>query len=98
MDRTDTVVERSRLPELNPMFRLRWEQTQAAYVLLYPEGVVKLNPTAGEILRRCDGQHTVGQLTEELQDLFAESRDRVEQGVQKFLEVSYAKGWIRDRS
>ncbi len=98
MDRTATVVERSRLPELNPMFLLRWEQTQAAYVLLYPEGVVKLNPTAGEILRRCDGRHTVGELTEELQVLFAENGDRVEHGVQKFLEVSYAKGWIRDRA
>ncbi|MCC7548310.1 MAG: pyrroloquinoline quinone biosynthesis peptide chaperone PqqD [Burkholderiales bacterium] len=91
-------IEAARRPELKPMFLLRWEDTQAAYVLLYPEGVVKLNPTAAEILRRCDGQRTVGELTEELRALFSETPERVEQGVQKFLEVSYAKGWIRDRA
>lgn len=33
-------------PVINPLFLFRWEQTQQAYVLLYPEGVVKLNDTA----------------------------------------------------
>ena len=57
-------TEAARRPELTPMFLLRWEDTQGAYVLLYPEGVVKLNPTPAEILRRCDGARTVGELTE----------------------------------
>jgi pyrroloquinoline quinone biosynthesis protein D len=91
-------IEASRRPQLNPMFLLRWEDTQDAYVLLYPEGVVKLNTTAGEILRRCDGERTVTAVIDELQQLFAESPQRVASGVHKFLEVSYAKGWIRDRA
>lgn len=91
-------IEGSRRPELNPMFLFRWEDTQDSYVLLYPEGVVKLNPTAGEILKRCDGQRTVAAVIDELQQVFAESPERVASGVHKFLEVSYAKGWIRDRA
>lgn len=92
------AIEPSHRPELNPLFLFRWEETQDSYVLLYPEGVVKLNPTAGEILKRCDGQHTIAALVEELQRLFAETPERVASGVNKFLEVSYAKGWIRNRA
>jgi pyrroloquinoline quinone biosynthesis protein D len=92
------AIEPGQRPELNPMFLFRWEDTQDSYVLLYPEGVVKLNPTAGEILKRCDGAHSVAALIAELQGLFAEPPERVASGVRKFLEVSYAKGWIRDRA
>jgi pyrroloquinoline quinone biosynthesis protein D len=91
-------IEAGQRPEINPLFLFRWEDTQDSYVLLYPEGVVKLNPTAGEILKRCDGEHTVATLVDELQRLFAEPPERVETGVYRFLEVSYAKGWIRNRA
>ena len=33
-------------------FRLQWEPAQDCHVLLYPEGMVKLNQSAGEILKR----------------------------------------------
>lgn len=82
-------------PVINPLFLFRWEDTQQAYVLLYPEGVVKLNDTAGEILKRCDGRHTVGELVEEITREFAADRAQIGESVQKFLEVSHAKGWIR---
>ena len=35
--------------------RFQWEEAQAAYVLLYPEGMVKLGQSAGEILKRVNG-------------------------------------------
>ena len=92
------AIDSSQIPELNPLFLLRWEDTQAGYVLLYPEGVVKLNDTAGEILKRCDGRSTEAELIEALKKFFAGPPEAVEQGVRKFLEVSYAKGWIRNRA
>jgi pyrroloquinoline quinone biosynthesis protein D len=91
-------IEPGHRPELNPLFLFRWEDTQDSYVLLYPEGVVKLNETAGEILKRCDGQRTVAAMIDDLKALFAEPPETVERGVRKFLEVSYAKGWIRNRA
>ena len=64
-------------------------------MLLYPEGIVKLNQTAGEIIKRCDGVRTVGELVRELQTVFPGDDQRVEEGVLKFVEVFRAKGWIR---
>jgi pyrroloquinoline quinone biosynthesis protein D len=81
--------------EINPMYLFRWEDSQQAYVLLYPEGIVKLNLTAGEIIKRSDGLRTVGELVAELQALFTGDAERVAEGVYKFLEVFRAKGWIR---
>ncbi|HZP93947.1 MAG TPA: pyrroloquinoline quinone biosynthesis peptide chaperone PqqD [Burkholderiales bacterium] len=92
---TDIPSAGQERPVVNPMFLFRWEETQQAYVLLYPEGVVKLNDTAGEILKRCDGAHTVGEMIDEIAREFAAAPVQIEQSVQKFLEVSHAKGWIR---
>ena len=36
-------------PRVGHGFRLQWEEAQSAYVLLYPEGMVQLNPSAAEI-------------------------------------------------
>jgi pyrroloquinoline quinone biosynthesis protein D len=82
-------------PVINPLFLFRWEETQQAFVLLYPEGVVKLNDSAGEILKRCDGAHTVEELVDEIAREFAADPVQIGNSVQKFLEVSHAKGWIR---
>jgi pyrroloquinoline quinone biosynthesis protein D len=80
---------------LNPMYLFRWEETQHAYVLLYPEGIVKLNETAGEIIKRCDGRLTAADMVTELQAAYPGDNERVAEGVYKFLEVFRAKGWIR---
>ena len=45
-------------PRLGHGFRFQWEPAQQAHVLLYPEGMVKLNQSAGEILKRCDGSRS----------------------------------------
>ena len=45
----DTVFELAR------RFRFQWEPAQAGYVLLYPEGMVKLPGSAGEIMKRVNG-------------------------------------------
>lgn len=85
-------------PTVNPMFLLRWEKTQDAHVLLYPEGVIKLNPSAAEILKRCTGNITVTDLVNEMKALFVDvSAEELENGIYRFLETSYAKGWISNK-
>lgn len=80
-------------PRLNRLFRLQWEEVQQAYVLLYPEGMVKLNQSAAEILKRCDGTLTVAELVAELQLAFGEAdlRDPVE----GMLRAAFEKDWIQ---
>ena len=80
-------------PRLNKLFRLQWEEAQQAYVLLYPEGMVQLNLSAAEILKRCDGDHTITQLIAELEQAFDETdlRDPIE----GMLRAAFEKDWIQ---
>ena len=59
------------LPRIGHGFRLQWEPAQQSHVLLYPEGMVKLNQSAGEILKRCDGERRVAEIVAELEAAFA---------------------------
>jgi len=100
MTETSTIDPGERF-EINPLFMFRWEETQSAFVLLYPEGVVKLNGTAAEILKRCTGTATVADIVRDLTRQYtadAGAETRIEDGVRKFLEVSHAKGWIRRKA
>ena len=58
------------MPRLNRRFRMQWEEAQQAHVLLYPEGMVRLNQSAGEILKRCDGATTVDDIVAQLEQQF----------------------------
>jgi pyrroloquinoline quinone biosynthesis protein D len=69
---------------------------QQSYVLLYPEGMVKLSLSAAEVLKRCDGKHTVAELLNSLKAQFPRG-EGLEQDVRAFLEVAYELGWIRNR-
>lgn len=85
--------------EIRPPFLFRWEESQQAHVLLYPEGIVKLNATGGDILKRCDGKTSVAELIEQLgRDYHASDIDAIGKGVLNFLEVSHGKGWIRAKA
>ncbi|TFH88540.1 pyrroloquinoline quinone biosynthesis peptide chaperone PqqD [Billgrantia azerbaijanica] len=83
---------------ISPTFLFRWEESQDAHVLLYPEGIVKLNETGGTILKYCNGESTVAEVIDELTALYDADREAIAEGVIKFLEVSHAKGWIRVKS
>ena len=58
------------LPHLSRRLRLQYESAQTRWVLRDPEGTVQLNDSAAEILRRCDGRHTVADIVSELEALF----------------------------
>ena len=74
-------------------FRFQWEETQDAYVLLYPEGMVKLGESASEILKRCDGTMNFNGIIADLEQQYpgADLRD----DVLEFLNTAAERGWIR---
>lgn len=94
MDDIEVTAETARYA-LNPIYLFRWEDTQDAHVLLYPEGIVKLNRTAGEIIELCDGRRTASNMVEMMQQRYPGDDGRVAIGVYNSLEVFSAKGWIR---
>ena len=79
-------------PALAPMYRLQFEPAQDAWVLLYPEGMVKLNMPAAEILKRCDGARSVGEIVGELETAFA--RTGLAGDVEAFLAQARERGWL----
>ena len=82
--------------ELGRQFRLQWEQVQQAYVLLYPEGMVKLSQSAGEILKRIDGKLSVAAVVKNLEQAFPGTDLR--QDVVNFMEVAYERGLIHPKN
>lgn len=84
------------VPEITKRHRLQWEKAQDAWVLLYPEGMVKLNASAGEILKRVDGARSVAEVIADLERAFP----GVELGndVMAFLEAAHERGWIRAKA
>ena len=79
-------------PRVGHGFRLQWEPVQNSHVLLYPEGMVKLNPTAGEIMKRCDGQRRVSEIVADLEQAFGASG--LEGDVLAFIEMAGKQRWL----
>jgi pyrroloquinoline quinone biosynthesis protein D len=79
-------------PAIASLYRLQYEPAQQAWVLLYPEGMVRLNASAAEILRRCDGATGVEQLIAGLERDYAPAELRDD--VTCFLEDAHGRGWI----
>jgi pyrroloquinoline quinone biosynthesis protein D len=79
-------------PRVARLYRLQWEEAQQAWVLLYPEGMVKLNGSAGEIMKRCDGVRTVAQIVADLEQTFGVSG--LADDVGAFLQMARGRGWI----
>lgn len=79
--------------QLDRQYRLQWEPSQDCYVLLFPEGMVKLQGGAGEIMKRIDGNTTVEQLITSLQAAFPGADLR--QDVLEFVAIAQGKGWVR---
>jgi pyrroloquinoline quinone biosynthesis protein D len=46
-------------PRLVTGARLRYDDVREEHVLLIPEGVVHLNPSAAEVLELCDGERSL---------------------------------------
>jgi pyrroloquinoline quinone biosynthesis protein D len=81
------------VPAISRMFRFQWEEAQDCFVLLYPEGMVKLSGSAAEILKRCDGVASVEAILENLNTAFPAAD--LEADVYQFLETAYDNRWLQ---
>lgn len=86
------MIDTSLRPVVHRHVRLQWEPVQSSFVLLYPEGMVKLNTSASEILKVCDGQRTVAQIVELLQQRYPQAGE-LQDDVADFFAGAIEKGW-----
>jgi pyrroloquinoline quinone biosynthesis protein D len=80
------------VPRVGPGFRLQFEPAQDCHVLLYPEGMVKLNQPAGEIMKRCDGEKTIAAVVADLEAAF--STNGLEGDVLAFVAMAGQQKWL----
>ncbi len=57
-------------PRLVTGARLQYDEVREEHVLLVPEGVVRLNPTAAEVLELCDGERSVEEIVGTLSERY----------------------------
>ncbi|HEY0340447.1 MAG TPA: pyrroloquinoline quinone biosynthesis peptide chaperone PqqD [Steroidobacteraceae bacterium] len=82
-------------PAVGRGFRLQWEPAQEAHVLLYPEGMVKLNNSAAAIMSRCDGERTVADIVADIERTYGVTGLAGDVGA--FVTMARGNGWLELR-
>ena len=93
MSDTRSALSADSRPRIGPGFRLQWEPAQDCHVLLYPEGMVRLNASAGEIMKRCDGESSLAAIVADLEQAFGTTG--LEPEVRGFIELAAQQNWLR---
>jgi pyrroloquinoline quinone biosynthesis protein D len=89
------AVNESAVPVVGRGFRLQWEPAQEAHVLLYPEGMVKLNNSAAAIMTRCDGVRTVADIVADIERTYSVTGLAGDVGA--FVAMARGNGWLELR-
>lgn len=63
-------IENHTRPRFSCGVRLRWDDIRQRHTLLFPEGLLLLNPTAAAVLELCDGQRTVSAIVTQLEEQY----------------------------
>ena len=74
-------------------YRFQFEPAQNAYVLLYPEGMIKLNESAGIIGKHIDGQSSVYDIIQKIKSIFGEAPE-IEKDIIEYMLVAEREHWI----
>lgn len=86
-------MNKEKLLVVNSDFQLQFEEAQDCFVLLYPEGMVQLNQSAGEIMNLCDGSkdfENIVTILEHKFDIKGLSND-----VEAFITEAMNRKWVK---
>jgi coenzyme PQQ biosynthesis protein PqqD len=82
-------------PRLSPKARLRWDEVEKRFMLVFPEAALMLNETAPEILKLCDGEHTIEGIVDDLAGRFVGiDREAIKEDVTGFLTRMKKRGLV----
>lgn len=85
--------DRSKIPTWRQGYRFQYEPAQKGHVLLYPEGMIKLNETAALIGGLIDGERDVAAIIAALDAQFP-GVPELGEDIEQFMEVARAQHWI----
>jgi pyrroloquinoline quinone biosynthesis protein D len=81
-------------PRLVTGARLQYDDVRSEHVLLIPEGVVRLNPTAAEVLALCDGERSLDDIASALSERYDGADVRGD--VRELVDALAGKGLVVD--
>lgn len=90
---SNAVFDLNLVPIWRQGYRFQFEPAQNAFVILYPEGMIKLNDSAGAIGQHIDGQRTVAAIVALLKQQFGDIAE-IEQDVVDYMRIAQQQFWI----
>ncbi|MFR9709272.1 PqqD family protein [Paenibacillus sp. MB22_1] len=76
--------------------RRSWLERQSVRYLKQPPVIhVHLDELGSEVVSRCDGTHTVGEIAETVKTRFGEAAEPLLPRLRKFIEILEVNGWLR---
>lgn len=90
----DNNIQHSDIYDIALHHRFQWEEAQDSFVLLFPEGMVKLHGGAGEVMQLLDGKASVGDIVAALKTKFPDT-DGIEADIIGMFDMALNKAWIR---
>jgi pyrroloquinoline quinone biosynthesis protein D len=83
-------------PRLTTGARLRYDEVREQHLMLVPEGAVRLNATAAEVLELCDGKRSLDDIVDTLAARYTGTD--VRDDVRGLLDALARKGLVVDAS
>lgn len=74
-------------------YRFQFEPAQNAYVLLYPEGMIKLNQSASAIGQHIDGKASIAEIIQKVKAVFGDIAE-IDQDIIEYMLVAQREHWI----
>jgi pyrroloquinoline quinone biosynthesis protein D len=87
-------ISQQSCPRLAAKARVQPDRLTGQPALLYPEGVLMLNPTGAAIVEQCDGKHSVQEIVATLAERYGAPPDQISPDVLEYLERLRAKRLI----
>jgi pyrroloquinoline quinone biosynthesis protein D len=82
-------------PRLASKARLQTDPVTGNPALLYPEGVLLLNPSAAAILELCDGKRDLGSIAAQLAEKFKSPMELILPDLEKYILELRSKGLVQ---
>jgi pyrroloquinoline quinone biosynthesis protein D len=87
------TIERKDIFKIATHHRFQWEEAQQSHVILFPEGMVKLNGSAGEVLSLVNGKNSVDHIIASLKIKFKDV-EGIEKDILSMIQFALDKAWI----
>lgn len=92
---SERAIKLDSVVALERQYRFQYEPKQEAHVLLFPEGMIRLQGSGVEIIKRIDGKATVGDIIQDIESAFPGVD--LKQDVLDYLETAHERGYIRTK-